>query len=444
MKNLILMFVCFAFAVSAVFAQCENELTLEKTGAVLKELQIGKDVLPDGAEIVLEIVASVPSASWERPDAEAAVVTVFVDGKYNQDVMLFAGENSFNYQARLGRLTAAPHKIQIALNNARSAKLTRKVRIEKLNYAGEDLTPDNQDDAAKMYQPLIYLRPNTIDKFSDIPLLMYYEVLPSEKGDYKIRYTVIFTNEDGGTPALALMARWGRQTDIEWIYEIEVKNNRVISEIYQAANHQTDDFAGKRFGTHPLILDATDNNNFADAGCTALRVAPILVKADLSRKSRETVMDENGWIYRIMAQEAIRENRIDPTKRDAFHILDVRDYVYVEIETKLDKAAVALEVETVDNQKFVSDANNALLRVNRDGFVRIAVPLPNNAVKQKIKSISIVCNAIGAAAGSCQTLNVLKLVTLDQNFLPRGAVVKANAQSVKTGEQAVFPIRPLR
>ena len=31
---------------------------------------------------------------------------------------------------------------------------------------------------------------------------------------------MIWSNEDGGTNTPALMARWGRTTDIEWIYRV--------------------------------------------------------------------------------------------------------------------------------------------------------------------------------------------------------------------------------
>ena len=39
-----------------------------------------------------------------------------------------------------------------------------------------------------------------------------------ERQPLSLQYTVIFTNEDGGTPTDRLMATWGRTTDIEFIY----------------------------------------------------------------------------------------------------------------------------------------------------------------------------------------------------------------------------------
>ena len=56
-------------------------------------------------------------------------------------------------------------------------------------------------------------------KFTDIPLVLYCERL-SDNGVPFLQYTVIFSNEDGGTSTRGLMARWGRTTDIEFVYRV--------------------------------------------------------------------------------------------------------------------------------------------------------------------------------------------------------------------------------
>ena len=43
------------------------------------------------------------------------------------------------------------------------------------------------------------------------------------------RYSVIFSNEDGGTQTDRLMATWGRTTDIEFVYGVEVDGSGRIS-----------------------------------------------------------------------------------------------------------------------------------------------------------------------------------------------------------------------
>src|SRR5262249_39780381 len=161
------------------------------------------------------------------------------------------------------------------------------------------------------------------------------------------------------------MARWGRMTDIEWVYEIQIdKSGSIVSEKYQAANHQTFDFKGKRaFGTHPLIYTVTDNNNFSDTGCSALRFGLEPHEMDLSKGSRETVMEKFPWTYRVMAEEMVREGRIRADSADPNIVEDPREYVYAEIYNEPDSAAVAFEVATTDGRKFSSDLGSEFLRV---------------------------------------------------------------------------------
>ena len=86
---------------------------------------------------------------------------------------------------------------------------------------------------------------------------MYYEVSRATARELQIRYTVIFTNEDGGTPTAALMARWGRATDIEWVYQFRLRDGKVIEKQYQGVEHETKPFTGKRInGNHPLLAVA--------------------------------------------------------------------------------------------------------------------------------------------------------------------------------------------
>ena len=59
-----------------------------------------------------------------------------------------------------------------------------------------------------------------------------------ESGSRWLKYSVIFSNEDGGTPGVALMARWGRTTDIELAYEVEVRNGRAVQGRYQGPDHR--------------------------------------------------------------------------------------------------------------------------------------------------------------------------------------------------------------
>src|SRR5512132_1899517 len=56
--------------------------------------------------------------------------------------------------------------------------------------------------------PALWVRADTIGTSTDLPLLMYAEDL-RVNGTGVLRYSVIFSNEDGGTATPALLARWG-------------------------------------------------------------------------------------------------------------------------------------------------------------------------------------------------------------------------------------------
>lgn len=439
MKNLLLFISLLLAATISLNAQCP-EITIEEAGKKLASQPFNLTQAESNSEIILNLTASAKNTSWATKNAESAVLTVFLDGKYQQDIILFYGAEKFNYKALLGKLNAGKHKLEIVLNRKRTAKKSGEVSISSVKIKPY-LAKTPADQLAISHTPFLYVRPDTIDRFSDIPTLTFYEILPIKENSYLIRYTTIFSNEDGGTQTAALMARWGRTTDIEWVYEIEIENGKVVSEKFQGANHVTKNFSGSRlFGNHPALYDVTVNNNFADTGCSALRAAQIPIRADLTAKSRETLMDENPWIYRIMAEEAIREGRINPEKLGANTIADLRDYVYAEIHNEPQESAISLEAKTSDGKTYSSDGDNKFLRVDRKGFIRIALLLPRNARRNSSLTFSIVCYSkdVNNQTGGCQKTNLLKIVTLGEDFSPQETKIKTNPFSLRLNERATF------
>jgi hypothetical protein len=77
--------------------------------------------LAEAMEVGLEIEARSPGASWERKGSEAAALIISVDGSYNQDLLLWSGDESSRYRVMLGRLPKGRHTVSVALNPERSA-----------------------------------------------------------------------------------------------------------------------------------------------------------------------------------------------------------------------------------------------------------------------------------------------------------------------------------
>jgi hypothetical protein len=383
--------------------------------------------LAEDMEVGLEIEARSPGASWARKGSEAAALMILVDGSYNQDLLLWAGDESSRYRVMLGRLPRGKHTVSVSLNPARSAAGTQEAEVKSLHpllpASARSTRGVDEDQMALAHAPVLYARANTIDRFTDIPLMMYYEILPEAGADMTIRYTVVFTNEDGGTQTAALMARWGRATDIEWVYKFRVRGQKIIEEIYQGVEHETKFFKGSRTGgNHPLLAVASDNNNFSDLACSTVRFAPLPVRANLERATRESMMDTDPKTYRVMSEELLRENRISDTRVDINTIADPREYLYIEATSEQDGATLAFDVKLKGQSKaFSSDMGEPRLRIDRSGYFRTAVRLPKDVAAGKIESITARCYAgtTPAIQRRCQHLNVIRVLTLDPSYTPR-------------------------
>ena len=134
------------------------------------------------------------------------------------------------------------------------------------------------------------------------------------------------------------MARWGRTTDIEWIYRVTLdRRGRKVSDAYQAPGHGILPFSGAHEHHHPLLRTATGNNNTAPVTRAQARSRyrfPLDATALLRPgKARETMMDRNPWTYQVMAAEMAREGKLEsPASPDTPAISDQRDYLYAEVD----------------------------------------------------------------------------------------------------------------
>jgi hypothetical protein len=229
------------------------------------------------------------------------------------------------------------------------------------------------------HAPALGVRADTIGTASDLPLMMYVEDAV-EGASRWLRYSVVFSHEDGGTPGVALMARWGRTTDIELAYEVELRDGRAVRGRYQGPDHRVIERTSLT-EPRPLLLVSTLNNMFLDHGHAAavVRLVPELV--DLSGRSRESVMDGRAWIYRVMARELAAERPKE--------VGDPRDYLYVDLKLESRGAGVALGARSADGTTRWSDRGRADLVVSRQGELRIAVPSP---AADALRALAVRCD----------------------------------------------------
>ena len=261
-----------------------------------------------------------------------------------------------------------------------------------------------------------------------------------------MRYTVIFTNEDGGTQTAALMARWGRATDIEWVYQIRLRGGKIVDETYQGVEHETKFFTGPRAnGDHPLLAVASDNNNFSDLASSAVRFNLLPTRARLEKATRESIMDMYPQTYRVMTDELLREGRISDTRVDINTIADPRDYVYIEAGSEQEGATIAFDVKVAgQSQTFASDLGDARLRIDRSGNFRSAVRLPKNTSPAQVEAVIARCQLrTTSTEGRCKNLNLLRVLVLDQNYVPRPLQLLPHPESsLAAGQSLTFKVRP--
>lgn len=412
-------------------------------------------------EAVLSFRASAAGTNWGKAGHEAAVLDLRIDGKLRQNVVLFAGATPFVYHAALGHVGAGSHRVELFVNPQQSAPAAPTVTIADMHPV--TVTAGSPRYLALEHAPLLYARPNTIGKFSDLPLLMWDET--SMQGDHTtIQYSVIFTDEDGGTEINARAARWGRDSDIEWIDRVVLDaHDHVLAETFQGPSHHTQPFHGQHVGQHPVLIDATDNNNVDDHGSTPILLGMVTMPYDLSHASREEIMDEHPWTYRIMDEEVVRQGKT--AAGDAlipYKGADPHRYLYIDAIAHPHDAALSFDVKFRGNPVWAtSDFGIGYFRIDRDGYFRTTVRLPAGEDASQIEQLAVRCDldfspnqpadAQRITQATCGETRVDKVFVLDHNDRPRlvlpqhpaavnlklGEVIDLYPGGVKTGvEQA--------
>ena len=348
------------------------------------------------------------------------MLTVSLDGKYSQHLPL-SRTGEADYRILVGTVEAGTHRIDVAADPARSARDLRAADAASFAVSSVEAVKkgDPQFDALSL-APFVYERPNTAGRFSDVPVFAWYEREPAA-GGVRYRYSVIFTNEDGGTPADRLMATWGRTTDVEYIYSAEVDaSGRIAAEDYQGPDHEVLAFKGRRDARHPLLYVTTDNNMVQDSGQAAVRFAPLPIAFDLANVSREVVMDDHAWLYALTAKELKREGKIQPDAPPGVgRIPDTRRFVHVEGCGTVGDAALTFGIRTGESTWTWADRGQGY-GIARDGCFRGAVPLPGQTRLADVRAVGVRAIERSGRTGQipARLTRINKVFMLDEAFVP--------------------------
>jgi hypothetical protein len=351
-------------------------LALLAAGSLVREARFR---LERPSEVVATLTASCEGCDWGESGREAAALVLSVDGAYSQHLVLARGASPADYRVALGRFEPGSHLVQVHLDREASARRTKRADVAWIGFAFA--AAGDRDHEMLAHAPILHARANTLGRFTDLPLLMWCE-RERIPGGSRLRYSVIFSNEDGGTPTDRLMATWGRTTDIEYVYSVELDGaGTLVREELQGKDHKLLPFRGPHEAGHPLEWVVTDNNMVGDQGETRRRYAPAPERFDLTDVSREAVMDAHPWTYRVSVQEAWREKRVAADARPGSdHIPDPRTFATVEACGEVEDAALSFAVGVADatgeTRWHESDGGQPRFRIGRSGCFRGAVALP--------------------------------------------------------------------
>jgi hypothetical protein len=348
----------------------------------------------------------------------ATALDIVVDGDVRTTILIFGKVGHPAYSALLHALPAGHHALVAQASPYWAWPSSAAAPSLRASPA--------PDSVVTAHAPALWVRADTIGASTDLPLELYAEDM-RVNGTGVLRYSFIFSNEDGGTATPALLARWGRTTDIEMAYEEEWRDGRVATARYQAPDHHVLEYAGTRQGDHPLLIDATLNNVFLDRGRSAVRVTMVPTLVDLQSATRESVMDRAPWIYRRMADELQEEGK-------ATVYGDVREYLYVDARLTLSDSAVAAVARGGDGVWRSSDRGMKELAVDRNGWVRIAIPQSRGAT-----DVGFVCYPSKPGAGKCQ-IEISRVLSLDENYKP-GPDRGAGLLDLRAGEMRAIALK---
>lgn len=370
------------------------------------------------------------------------VIDVRVDGGAPQQMVLFGGAREFRYSGFVGGLGFGRHCVTVGVRPDLSH--TQQAPVVRVFAASLGVVqPGDAGYLSVAHAPVLYGR--SVSALDDTPLLSYADDVVSPDGSHQLSSTVIWSNEDvgdGSVPAYE-WGLFGRVTDIETILQQTVApDGRLTGATYLSCgceqvpdypdegselppNGETQQpFAGQRWGSHPVLRDATGNNDESDSGTTAFRLQPAPVTPPAAGQLREAAMDAHPWTYQISDQE-IRREQVGRYSRDPRVLLagDYRQYLIADLDTSpTGTTSVAVEVQVAGDPTWYSNDYEQMtggvpsdFPLYTGGHHRTVVKLPVDWHGRGIAALRLRLNAKPGAPRSIEVRS-LRLLEVTPDF----------------------------
>ena len=360
---------------------------------------------PEQGEGLLRLALSAPHTSWGSLHPSSVVVDATLTDLTTstnlgaQQFVLFAGSSPFVYAGFTGPVTTADrYEVTVAAEPAHPRggeswpKGPSAPRVLVADRQLEVVAPANPQYLATAYAPVMFGR--STSALHDVPLLVDATATPAGGGTTQLSYTFIWSHEDSGTGFVPFLewGTWGRMTDIENAIAFTVAADGSTSGATylwggepatgfpdsQGALQEVDEpFTGEWDGHHPILRDATGNNDFSVAGTTPFRFQLAPVPGPAPGQTRESVMDAHPFTYQVSGQEVARwygDVSTDPRSPEPG---DARQYATIDLDASgsgVSSLAVELQLSG-DPTWYASDLHSGY-PANATGHVRTVVKLP--------------------------------------------------------------------
>jgi hypothetical protein len=394
---------------------------------------------PLNGEGLLRLALSAPGTSWGPGTPSSVVADVTVTDTTTSQVVgtqqfvLYDGADPFVYAGFTGpAVTGHSYDVEVAAEPTSTdgglswPAPSTPIAVNVVDAQLAVVDPSNPQYLAYAYAPVMYGR--STSALHDVPLLTDATATPVAGGSTQLSYTVIWSHENTGTGFLPflLWGEWGRMTDIENAISFTVAPDGSVSNASylwggepptgfpdsQSALQEVDvPFQGTWDGHHPVLRDATGNNDFSDQGTTPFRFQMAPVPGPAPGAMRETVMDANPFTYQVMGDEVARwyeDGSPDPASSQAG---DARQYAIIDIAasgTNVSSLAIALQLSG-GSTWYTSDFGSGF-PLTTTGHSRTVVKLPAGWQGQSITGAKVeVYPASAAASVQVQSFTVESL-----------------------------------
>jgi hypothetical protein len=303
------------------------------------------------------------------------------------------------------------------------------------------------------HAPVVHARADTIGKSTDVPLIAYYTEA-RDGGERVLEYTVVFSNEDGGTSTRDLMARWGRAADIEYLYRVWLNaDGSPRRAVVQTKNHKDLEYSAPRLGFHPSLTVITTNNMVEPGASTPVRYQLAPEFADLSQGSRELVLDKHPLLYAVVAREMAREGKLRaPGHPEGELIADPRHYLVVELKLREERGAAQALVKLRGSAKWLGSAVGLIdSYIPRDGWARVAIEVPPGTRAADVERLGVECmiprdpkDKFAPKMGRCHVESIGRVFLPREDYAPGESLfsvpVPAGGWTLEGGELLDLPL----